>query len=162
MAEKRYTLEETHLVFAKQLNGAVWDLLDKPDRSAAEDELMLHAAHASCYHWLQAGTPLHHQRGEWLIARTYAVLGRGTEALRHAQRCMEITLEHPDLMEDFDTPFAYECMARAHAVLGNHAEALDYFRLAESGGERIADAEDRKIFFESLRGGEWHGVARLD
>jgi hypothetical protein len=30
--------------------------------------------------------------------------------------------------------------------------------LAESGGERIADAEDRQVFFESLRGGDWHGI----
>jgi hypothetical protein len=151
-------LEEAHLVFAKKIHGVVWDLLDKPDRSAAEDELMLHAAHASCYHWLQVGTPLNHQRGEWLIARVDAVLGQGPEALRHARRCLELTLEHPHLMEDFDTPFAYEGMARAHAVLGNRVEALDYFRLAESGGERIADAEDRQVFFESLRGGEWHGI----
>jgi hypothetical protein len=28
----------------------VWDLLEKPDRSAADDDEMLHGAHASRYH----------------------------------------------------------------------------------------------------------------
>lgn len=40
------------------------------------------AAHASIYHWLHAGTEVHHQRGEWLISKVQAVLGNGTEALR--------------------------------------------------------------------------------
>ena len=51
-----------------------------------------------------------------------------------------------------------ECLARANAVLGDGEEALKYLRLAEAGGGRIADEEDRKVFFDSLRGGDWHGI----
>ncbi len=61
--------------------------LENPDRTQAEDEEMLHAAHASLYHWLQVGTVLHHQRGLWMIARVHAVLGHAAEALRYASRC---------------------------------------------------------------------------
>ena len=81
---KTYTLEEAHQHFAKTLNGTVWELLQKPERSKLEDELMIDAAHASCYHWLQAGTGLHHQRAEWLIAHVYTELGLSDPALRHA------------------------------------------------------------------------------
>ena len=106
MEEKRYTVEESHLMFAKKLNGVTWDLLEKPARSAEEDDLTVHAAHASLYHWLQVGTPVNRQRGEWLVSRVYAVLGRGEDALHHAKRCIETTRKHEDLMEAFDTAFA--------------------------------------------------------
>lgn len=158
MSETRLTLEEAHRLFAKKLNGEVWDLLDKSARTPEEDERMVCAAHASCYHWLQVGTPVNHQRGEWLIARVYAVVGLGEEALRHAGRCMALTGRYPGDMADFDLPFAHECLARAYAVLGRREDAQKHFRRAEQGGERIADEEDRAIFFDSLRGGDWYGV----
>ncbi len=157
-SDTRYTPEEAHLMFAKKLHGEVWNLLGKPARTREEDERMVHAAHASCYHWLQVGTIANHQRSEWLIARAYAVTGQGEQALIHAERCLALTLQHPADMADFDVAFAYECLARAHAVLGNREEALAHFRLAETGGESIADAEDRAVFFDSLRGGDWRGV----
>jgi hypothetical protein len=119
---------------------------------------MLHAAHASLYHWLRAGTGVNHQRGEWLIARVHAVLGHADLALQHATRCLELTSQHSALMEDFDFAFAQECMVRAHAVAGNRAEALKHLQHAKEAGEKIKDAEDKKIFFDDLRSGDWHGV----
>lgn len=40
-----------HQQLAGQLFHAAWDLMDKPNRTAAEDEAMVHSAHASRYHW---------------------------------------------------------------------------------------------------------------
>ena len=159
MTEKAtYTEQEAHRHFAASANGQVWELLEKPDRSKVEDELMLYAAHASCYHWLQAGTGLHHQRAEWMIARVYAELGRGEAALWHANRCQELTEQHADLMEDFDHAYAYEAMARANVVAGNRAEALHYLELAEQAGRAIADEESKKFFVGDLSSGDWHGL----
>ena len=156
--EKEYTEEEAHRLFARKLNGEVWGLLEKADRSQAEDELMVHAAHASCCHWLKVGTGLQHQRAEWMIARVYSELGMAESALRHARRCQELTTEHADLMEDFDQAYAYECMARANAVAGNSEEAQKYMELAEQAGQAIADEESRKFFLGDLNGGDWHGL----
>lgn len=156
--EARYTLDEAHMPFAKSIHGRVWKLLEKPDRTRFESEEMLHAAHASLFHWLRAGTGLNHQRGEWLLSRVHAVLGNGQEALRHAARCVDLTLDHQQLMEDFDIAFAYECVARANAVAGNLEAARDYLGKAEAAGGSIRDDEDRDIFFESLHGGEWKGA----
>lgn len=156
--EALYTLEEAHKLFAKKLNGEVWNLLDQPSRTAEEDERMVYTAHASCCHWLKIGTPVHHQRGEWLISRVYAVIGQGEQSLRHAERCMALTVENPDYMADFDLPFAHECLARAYALVGRREDARRFYRLAEQGGGSIADEEDRTIFFDSLRGGDWHGA----
>jgi hypothetical protein len=143
---------------AKALNGQVWDLLQKPERSKAEDELMLYAAYTSAYHWLQAGTGLQHQRAEWLIAHVAAMIGHPDSALRHAARCLDLTHEFADLMQDFDWAYAYEGLARAHALAGHRGEALKYLQLAEGRGETIADAEDKRIFLGDLAGGPWHGM----
>ena len=53
-----------HESLAKQINGEVWSLLDKPDRSVEEDERLVLAAHASAHRWLHVGTAVHRQRGE--------------------------------------------------------------------------------------------------
>lgn len=158
MSEETYTEAEAHRHFAGQLNGEVWRLFEKTDRSQTEDALMIHAAHASCYHWLQVGTGLHHQRAEWLISHVYAELGLGEPALRHARRCQALTKEHTGLMHDFDRAYAHEGMARAHAVARNREEALKYLALAEAAGQAIADDEDRQIFLDDLNSGDWSGV----
>lgn len=156
--EKKYTLGEAHLHFAKTLNGKVWDLLQKAPRSKSEDELMIYAAQASCYHWLNAGTGLHHQRAEWLIAHVCAQLGIADSALRHAVRCLELTREFPDLMQDFDRAYAFECMARANALAGNRAQALEFIRQADEARRAIANDEDKSIFLGDFNSGNWYGL----
>jgi hypothetical protein len=156
--EKAYTEAEAHRHFAIQFNGATWDLLDKAKRTKEEDERMLYSAFASCRHWLEAGTGVHHQRGEWMIARVYSVLGLGEPAMRHANRCLELTKEYASEMEDFDKAFAYEAVARANAIAGNRDEALRYIELAESAGEAIADEQNKEIFQGDFNGGNWAGL----
>jgi hypothetical protein len=153
-----YTLEEAHQPFAKMLNGEVWKLLERADRSKLDDDLMIHAAHASCYHWLRAGTGLEHQRSEWLISHVYAELGIANAALRHATRCLELTTEFADLMKDFDRAYAYEGAARANALAENRDAAIQYIQLAQDSGQAIGDDEDRRIFLSDFNGGDWHGL----
>ena len=155
---QKYTLEEAHQHFAKSLNGKVWDLLQKPDRTRSDDELMAYAAHASGYHWLMAGTGVHHQRAEWLIAHVYTELGLVDSALRHANRCLELTKEYGELMKDFDQAYAYEGVARADALAGNREAALKYIKLAEESGQGISNPEDKNIFTGDFNGGNWHGL----
>jgi tetratricopeptide (TPR) repeat protein len=155
---KTYTLEEAHQHFAKTLNGKVWELLQKSDRSKSEDELMIYAAHASCYHWLNAGTGLHHQRAEWLIAHVYTELGMADSALRHASRCLELTNEFANLMKDFDWAYAYEGVARANALAGNQDKARKYIQRAEETGQAILNDEDKSIFLGDFSDGKWYGL----
>lgn len=147
-----------HEILAKQTNGEVWRLLERKDRSPDDDERMVHAAHASCYHWLIAGTPLHHQRGEWLIARVHTVLGHRQEAERHTRRCLELTEAHAGLMQDFDFAFAHELAARTAALTGDKTLAAQSIAKARRAGAAIADPEDRKIFFDDFFGYPWFGV----
>jgi len=155
---KTYTLEEAQQYFAKTLNGKIWELLQKPDRSRQENELMIYSAYASGFHWLMAGTGLHHQRAEWLIAHVYKEVGLTESALRHATRCFELTEEFTELMKDFDQAYAYEGMARANALAGNREEAIKYIQHAEKSGQAIQNDEDRRIFLGDFNGGNWNGV----
>ena len=155
---KTYTRDEAHKVFAQSTNGRVWELLQKSNRSPAENDEMLHAAHACAYHWKFAGTAVHQQRGEWLISHVHVMLGHGNEALRHAQRCFELTEANRDLMQDFDIAYAFEGMARAQALLGDHKMAEEFLLLAQQAGNAIAYEGDRSIFLSDFDAGEWYGL----
>ncbi len=155
---KTYTLDEAHKHFAQSANGRVWELLQKHDRSPSENDEMLHAAHASAYHWEFVGSAVHLQRGEWLISHVHVVLGHANEALRHAERCFELTQANKELMQDFDIAYAFEGLARAHAMLGDQKMADEFLYLAEQAGNGIADEEDKSIFMNDFDSGEWYGL----
>ena len=61
-----------HRRLAVTFFNETWTLLDKTDRSPAEDARMIHMAHASRMHWELIGTPQNVAVGEWQIARVYS------------------------------------------------------------------------------------------
>lgn len=156
--EKTFTEAEAQLHFAKGFNGKTWALLDNQGRTQAENESLVDYAHASLAHWRAAGTGVHLQRGVWMLARVYTVLGNAQIALQYAARCLELTAHYKDLLSDFDFAFAHECMARARALAGEKAEAQNYIAKADNAGKVITDVEDRQVFYDDFEGGEWYGV----
>src|SRR5438445_184214 len=64
-------------------------------------------------------------------------------------RGLELALEADDA-EDWDVPFAYEALARAHAVAGDAAEARRYVELARADAGKIAEPEDRELVLADL------------
>jgi hypothetical protein len=157
MAEKdKYTIEECHKKIAIDCFNLVWSLLGKKDRTKEEDDKMVHAAHASRFHWGEIGEPLHFERGEWQISRVYSVLNRPQPALYHAERCLDICTENN--IGDFDIAFAHEAVARANAASGSKSEFEKHYRLAKEAGEKIEGKEDKKYFFGDLESGSWFGM----
>lgn len=154
--EKKYSEEECHKKFAVGLNNLVWNLLGKKDRTKGEDENMIHAAHASHYHWSIVGKAINAQRGHWMISHVYAVLNRPEPALYHAKKCMELTEQHNFV--DFDLAYAYEGMARAHASAGQKDECQKYIKLTAEAGEKIKGPEDKKLFLSDFEKGPWYGM----
>jgi tetratricopeptide (TPR) repeat protein len=126
----------------------VWRLLEKEDRSVEEDDRMLHMAHASRYHWGQVGAPVNLSRGEWQCSRVYSVLGRAEPALHHAWRGLEICRAHG--IGDWDLAYAYESLARAHAVAGDKDQARTWTEQALAAAEDIAADEDRELVLTDL------------
>ena len=140
---------EIHEEFAKQCFNGVWDLLDKVERTKEDEMQMIRMAHASRYHWGEIGTPLQFARGDWQIARVYAMLGFGVMSYKYAKSCLDLCEKHD--LGDFDLAFAYEGLARACAVSGDLDKGQGYIYLAESAGNEIAKDEDREYFFNELK-----------
>jgi DNA-binding transcriptional MerR regulator len=136
-----------HRRLGVDLFNHTWTLIEKPDRTPAETDEMIHAAHASRYHWSKAGTTVNLGRGEWQIARVYAVLRRAEPALWHAGRCVayvEAAIAAGEA-EDWDLAAAREAMARAAAVAGDGAEAIRWRDLAREALATIEDPADREL-----------------
>jgi hypothetical protein len=139
---------QAHRKFAVDLFNFTWDLIDKKDRTPEEDDTMIHAAHASRFHWSRVGTALNLVIGEWQVSRVYAVLQRPQAALYHATRSREICEAHD--IKGFHLAEAYEALARAHAGLGHAAESARCLRIACEMGEQLEDQEDRDVLFADL------------
>jgi DNA-binding transcriptional MerR regulator len=135
---------ETQRRLAADCFNKTWTLMEKQDRTRAEDDEMLHCAHASAYHWHQVGTAANRARGEWQCSRVYTVLGRTEPALHHARRCLEIVEASPSEMEEWDLPAAYEALGRAYSVAGNVEESRRYVELGREATAKIEDEDDRK------------------
>ena len=108
MAEAPFEIPKAHRWFGIQLNNSTMDALDAGLVTAETAEPYIHAAHASCHHWMQVGTVANHGRGEFAVASVYAAAGLGDAALRHARRYLELIEANPGEMEDWDKAFAYD------------------------------------------------------
>ncbi len=139
---------DQHRQCAKALFNAVWALLEQPERTGDEEDLMVHRSHAMMLHWLQVGEPVNFARGEWQLSRVYAVLGRFEPAVHHAERCRVICEDNG--LGKFDEGFAYEALARAHAVDGNDAQMESFLDRARAAAREVDDEADRAILLADL------------
>lgn len=133
----------TRRSLASGLFNRVWELLEQPDRTTADDEELVHAAHASRWFWTAEGTAKERAIGDWQISRVYATLGRGEPAVHHARVCLGYAQQVPD--ETWLLASAYEGLSRAYAVSGDRAAALEWKGKALAQLELVEDADDRDI-----------------
>ena len=133
---------------AASLFNATWDLMEKEDRTPAEDDRMIHSAHASRYHWEQVGTAANLARGEWQCSRVYAVLRRPEPCLHHAQRVLDICQQNG--IGDWDLGFAYEALARGSAVAGDSEAARMWTERALEAATEIAEDGERAMLLSDL------------
>lgn len=141
-------MSDEQVSLAKALFNEVWSLLDQESRSEDEVVRMIHAAHASRYLWQDVGTAVNHTRGEWQIARVYAVLGRSEPALYHARLCQKTAARGG--VSAFDVAFAHEALARAYAVAGEIDKAKAEIAAAKALAKEIEDDEDRGVLEADL------------
>jgi len=156
--------EDLHRGLGVEGNNETWRLLDEgppgPDSPAEERARFLYRAYASAYHWMEtpSGTAANRVRAEHLIARAAIAVGLADTGLHHAERCLELCREHPDLVEDWDVAFAEEAVARAHAAAGDAEAARDHHEKASMLGAAIAEEGDKEVFLAELAKGPWFGI----
>ncbi len=147
----RLILPEEHREMGVDLFNQVWTLLEAPDRTPTEDDEMVHAAHASRWHWSRAGQlggPQQAAVGEWQCSRVYSILGRAEPALHHARASLAIC--DTAGLGDWVRAAALEAMARAHRVAGDTAAHLDYLAQARAALADVAEADDREVIENDL------------
>ncbi len=145
--------DEAHRRLGKELFNHTWTLLEKADRTPREAGEMIHAAHASAFHWSRGGGTLANAaRAEWQVSRVYAWLGRGEPALWHARRCLELAeaAAAAGVADDWDVPAALEGLARAQAVAGDRTAADATRARAREALSSVADPDDRQLIEQDL------------
>jgi hypothetical protein len=143
-------------------HAEAWRFLEMPERTPADDATMIAAARQSLDLWKEVGTAVNEQRGLWLLARACISAGQADEALQLALETLRVTHIHARELHDFDIAFAEEVAARAHAQIGNRAQALTHYARARTLGEAITDEDDRRVFFEQLQAEPWFGIEIAD
>lgn len=138
----------TQRALAVSLFHRVWELLERADRTAADDQELVNAAHASRLHWTSIGTPRHLAIGDWQISRVYSTVGRPEPAVHHARLCLEnarLAIDEPWLLGS-----AYEGLARAYAAAGDRAAATEWKDKAVAQLELVTDRDDREIVEQDI------------
>lgn len=80
-----------HERFSADCFNRTWELMEKPDRTAEEEEEMFLAAHASLWHWMRRPdfAPEKRAIGHWQLSRVNCLAGRGESALAHGRLALE-------------------------------------------------------------------------
>jgi len=141
--------EAFHREMARKCFNETWDYLDKETRSSADEERMLHLAHAGRFHWGFVGTDSNLAVGDWQVSRVYAALKNPSLALQFAKASLD-RMQAKNLTDILCT--GYEAMARAYAVGKDSASAREYAKRArEQLAKTKLDQEDRKIYLDQIQ-----------
>ena len=143
------TPDAVHRYFSVYCFNRTWDLLEKVDRTAEEDEAMLQTCMASLWHWSQRPdcTDKNKSVGAWQAARVYAVLNQPENARRYAQMALDYSIGQPA----FYQAYAYEALARAEASAGNRAQAEWCIEKSSELAQLVEKVEERKLILDDLK-----------
>jgi hypothetical protein len=151
MAKKPdFDTADAHKYFSVQCFNQAWDLIEKEDRTADEDEEMVCLTLASAWHWAQRPdcTPVNKSVGYWQTSHIYAILGQAGNAHRYAQLCL--TASQGENIPPFYLGYAYEALARAEKAAGNQGKMDEYLGEAYHTAGQVKKDDDRKLLMDDL------------
>lgn len=128
---------------AVQCFNQTWDLIDRGDRSAADDRRMLTLSMASRALWDDIGGDEQWITGDWQVAHVAALTG-------HADLSLDFAACAYERAAGADVPLwlrasTCEGLARAHAAAGHPAERDAWVVKARELLEQVDDTEDRAL-----------------
>jgi hypothetical protein len=141
-ASREFDTAAAHRFFSVDCFNRTWTLIEKPDRSPAEDEQMLLLSLASLWHWTQREdcSDRNLSIGYWQVSRVYAVLGDGDTALQYAESCLRHSQHEPP----FFLAYAHEAIARAASLTGDARRRSRHMREARRLAAQVTDVEERQ------------------
>lgn len=148
--EPDFDVNAAHKYFSADCFNKAWDLMDKPDRTAEEDEQMIRLSLASHWHWTQRAdyAKTGESVGHWQTSRIYAMLGQADNARRYGQFCFDAS--RGDDISPFYLGYAYEALARAESVAGNQKRKEEYLGKARAAAGKVEDADSKKMLLDDL------------
>lgn len=142
-------LADAHKFFSATCFNKTWDLIDKPDRTVADDEEMVRLSQTSLWHWTQRAdcTPRTLSVGYWLVARTYALTGQAGEARRYGNQALAASEQEAP----FFRAYAHEALARAAMVAGDREEMNTHLKHARKLADEVADADEKNLLINDFK-----------
>jgi hypothetical protein len=138
-----------HRYFAAYCFNSAWDLIEKEERTAQEDQAMVALSQASIFHWSRRADCDDEKMsiGYWQASRVQSLIGNPAEALRLGEIC----LSYSKGLRPFFVGYAHETLARAHAQQGRHAAAAPHLAAAREQLDLVKDAAARDRLAADLR-----------
>ncbi len=134
---------------AADCNNRGWQLAESAERTPAQTEEMLHAAHTAAYLAADLGTPQAVARAHMLLGLAHALAGHGTLALRYARASLDHFSTHG--CPDWEIAMAHATMASAgHAACRPDLHEAHY-REAAFLGSLIENPDERELFLKVFR-----------
>lgn len=131
-----------HRWFAVEFNNQAWELVERSEISPDEVDAMVHLAHATCIHWLSVGSIVNQVRGQSLLATVYSKAGFGEAAVRHAEKCIQLSEVADDQTTPFDRAVVHGAAANAYACRGDFVRAREQHLIAMAAAKGIEDSDD--------------------
>jgi hypothetical protein len=138
-----FDVAAAHRFFAADCFNCAWDLIEKSDRTPADDRLMVALNQASIFHWLNRPdvTDRNLSVGYWQAARIFALIGEPATACRYAQT----SLDYSEALGPFFRGYSYEALARAALGAGDAEAAGRFLAEARALAADVADVEDKAL-----------------
>jgi hypothetical protein len=148
MNEPTFDVAAAHRYFAPHFFNSAWDCIERPNRTAEDDERMIGLAHASVCHWRERPDNTERGRsiGYWQLSRVYAITGRPEEALRYG----ELSLKHAAGEPPFYVAYAHESIARAAMIGRDDVKYRTHLDHARRIHEQVTDAAEREALQKDL------------
>ena len=148
--ESSIDFEAVHKHFSAVCFNKAWDLIDKKNRSAEDDEEMIRLSLTSTWHWTQRPdcTARNLSVGYWQTSRIYSILGQAENAKMYGQLCLKASQE--DDVPPFYLGYAYEALARAEMVVGDKKKMGEYLQEARRVADLVSDSDAKQMLLDDL------------
>jgi hypothetical protein len=145
-----FDLAAAHTFFAADCYNKTWEFMDKPTRTADDNQQMLLLSMASAWHWTQRAdcTAENMSVAYWQISRVYVLLKQADNARRYGE--LSLLKAQAEGVAPWALGYAYEALARAEMLAGNTTPTSAHLADARRVAETLTDAEAKKMLLDDL------------
>lgn len=143
---------DAHHYFSTECSDQLWTLIDKSERTRAQEEQMIALAWSSFWHWSQRKDfqPKHKSAAYWQLARVFSlVANKENVAEEFAQQCIDLCEEKglPPLYKGY----GYESLARVKLLQQDFSAAAEAMSKARNFSNAIENPHEKAFLDKELK-----------